>query len=145
MSLHWPLSDSCPCSLHALHITAVLTSVSTVRLQVRLSIQFTKIHLWIPILSLFRIYNVISVHCEPRKGADRQGFEKQTRNAMSLIQKKIMPRERLLNILHYFTVLKGSGSRCTEEKAFPDSSRRSGISVGHAFSLPFFLHTHTHT
>lgn len=31
-----------------------------------------------PILSFFRIYNVISVHCEPRKGADQQVFEKHT-------------------------------------------------------------------
>lgn len=30
----------------------------TVRLQVRLSVQFTKIHLQMPILSLFRMHNV---------------------------------------------------------------------------------------
>lgn len=129
----------------------------TVRLQVRLSVHCTKSHLQKPILSLFRIHNVISVHCELRKRADRQIFEKhtakQTQHAMFLAKKKkrrrksasetkinfnVMPRETVKYFhifLHYSTVLKGSGSQF-----FQDFSRRSDIVSGS--HLCFFFVTH---
>lgn len=84
-----------------------------------------------PILSFFRTYNVISVHCEPRKGVDRQVVEKhtakQTQHGMCLKKAKTAKKKKIYIykqctdtyyhiFLHYSTVLKGSGSWCTREK-----------------------------
>lgn len=67
-----------------------------------------------PILSFFRTYNVISVHCEPRKGVDRQVVEKhtakQTQHGMCLKKAKTAKKkyiykqctDRLLHIIIYF-------------------------------------------
>lgn len=128
----------------------------TVRLQVRLSVHCTKSHLQKPILSLFRIHNVISVHCELRKRADQQIFTQQNKlNTPCFWQKKrrksanetkinfkVMPRETVKYFhifLHYSTVLKGSGSQ------FFQDSNELLQEIRHRVRVTAFSSSHTKT